>query len=146
MRGFFVGGIWMRSADLENRLVDGADGKIHAAGEIGARQIGTFKYQPASLQKITGMSCIRIIVRGLVQGVYFRASTRERAEELGLTGEVRNLGDGSVEVVACGTAEQLQVLVDWCRVGPPHARVEEVEVTELADRQFSGFSVLRGRG
>lgn len=81
----------------------------------------------------------------MVQGVYFRASTREKAEELGVTGEVRNLADGSVEVIACGTEEQLQELLKWCRVGPRHAEVEEVIVSDLPERDFKGFSIIRGR-
>jgi len=89
------------------------------------------------------MVCKRILVHGKVQGVFFRASTKEKAEELGLTGEVRNLPDGGVEVVACGDAAQVERLVGWCRVGPPRARVDEVVVNEVEEQRFEGFRVVR---
>jgi acylphosphatase len=92
------------------------------------------------------MICKRMVVKGLVQGVYFRASTQQKAEELGVRGEVRNLADGSVEIVACGTEEQLQELLNWCRVGPRHAAVEQVIVSDLPEQDFKGFSIIRGRG
>jgi acylphosphatase len=92
------------------------------------------------------MACKRMVVRGRVQGVYFRASAREKAEELGISGEVRNLADGSVEVIASGTDEQLSELLKWCKVGPPHATVDEVIVSDLPEREFKGFSIIRGRG
>lgn len=65
---------------------------------------------------------------GLVQGVFFRASTREQARRLGLTGWVRNLPDGRVEVLACGERERLERLLEWLHEGPPHADVSRVEV------------------
>ena len=69
-----------------------------------------------------------IVVRGRVQGVFFRASARDEAERLGLCGEVRNLPDGSVEAVAEGPREKIEAFVSWCRRGPPAARVEDVQV------------------
>lgn len=92
------------------------------------------------------MACKRMVVKGLVQGVFFRASTRHKAVELGIIGEVRNLADGSVEITACGSEQQLQELLNWCRVGPPHAEVEDVIVSDLPERDFKGFSIIRGRG
>jgi acylphosphatase len=68
-----------------------------------------------------------IRARGRVQGVYYRARTAEQAEALGVGGTVRNRDDGSVEVVAVGEREALERLVEWCRRGPPAARVESVE-------------------
>jgi acylphosphatase len=73
---------------------------------------------------------VRAVVSGRVQGVFFRASTAERATELGLRGYVRNLPDGSVEVMAEGTATAVEALLDFCRTGPPAARVERVQVDE----------------
>lgn len=73
------------------------------------------------------MNAARFIVRGRVQGVFFRASTRERAQRLGLRGHARNLADGSVEVIAAGEAQALDALERWLREGPPMARVERVE-------------------
>lgn len=69
----------------------------------------------------------RISVRGRVQGVWFRGSTREQAERLGIVGFARNLADGSVEVLAQGTPEAVDELIAWCRRGPPGARVSSVE-------------------
>lgn len=70
--------------------------------------------------------CVRCLVSGRVQGVFFRASTRAKALELGVTGWARNLSDGRVEVLACGTEQALAALRDWLWVGPPQARVSEV--------------------
>ncbi|MGE0031867.1 MAG: acylphosphatase [Steroidobacteraceae bacterium] len=73
----------------------------------------------------------RIRVRGKVQGVYFRASTAERAIALALCGCAENLRDGSVLVLAAGSPEALAKLIAWLRVGPPMARVDAVEVEDI---------------
>ena len=69
----------------------------------------------------------RIIVTGRVQGVGFRASCGREAKRLGLAGSVRNLADGSVEVVAEGDEAAVESLIDWCRVGPTFARVQSIK-------------------
>jgi acylphosphatase len=81
---------------------------------------------------------IRCWVTGRVQGVYYRASTAERAAQLGLKGFVRNLPDGRVEVLACGPEEAVQALIKWLWVGPSAARVLEVhtEHAGLAPEAF----------
>ena len=71
--------------------------------------------------------CIRCIVTGRVQGVFFRASTQRQAQQLGVTGYAKNLSDGSVEVLACGRAEAVQRLSEWLRVGPSAASVTAVD-------------------
>jgi len=71
------------------------------------------------------MKRLQIIIRGRVQGVFYRASTRDEARQLGLHGWVRNLPDGSVEVLAEGPEVQLLQLLRWCRQGPPAARVDQ---------------------
>lgn len=84
--------------------------------------------------------CVRCIVIGRVQGVFFRASTRKQAELLGVTGYARNLSDGSVEVLACGEASAVERLQQWLWVGPSSARVSEVRcesVTELPPGRFA---------
>jgi acylphosphatase len=88
------------------------------------------------------MKRVRIVVSGLVQGVFYRAQTREEAQFLGLSGWVRNLPDGRVEVVAEGPKDDLERLVAWCWKGPPSARVTGVEVewTE-ATGGFRGFRI-----
>ena len=85
------------------------------------------------------------MVRGRVQGVSFRWYTVEEAERLGVSGWVRNLADGSVELEAQGTAEQLDALIAWCRKGPPAARVTDLEVEwiPVADEPRSGFRIRR---
>lgn len=73
----------------------------------------------------------RISVRGRVQGVFFRASTAERARGLALRGQVSNQPDGSVLVIAGGAAAALEQLVQWLHTGPPMARVDAVDVEVL---------------
>ena len=83
----------------------------------------------------------RFIISGRVQGVFFRASTREQAQRLGLRGQARNLPDGSVEVLAAGTDEAIQQLEQWLRQGPPSARVDRVERSSTEVEARDGFSV-----
>lgn len=85
------------------------------------------------------MTCARFIVSGKVQGVFFRASTRERALRLGITGHVRNLDDGSVEVVASGGETAVMELDAWLHHGPPAARVESVRREALPEQTLRGF-------
>lgn len=73
------------------------------------------------------MVCKIYKISGRVQGVFFRASTRREALNLGLTGYARNLSDGSVEVLACGPASAVEQLGIWLSVGPPAARVSIVD-------------------
>lgn len=70
--------------------------------------------------------CKRCLVSGRVQGVWFRASTRDQARRLGVTGWARNLHDGRVEVLACGDAAAVEALCDWLWDGPPLAQVTQV--------------------
>lgn len=89
------------------------------------------------------MAAARFIVRGKVQGVFFRASTREQALKLGLRGHAKNLPDGSVEVLAAGGAESIGELEAWLRVGPPKARVDAVSRTSASDDEAGeGFATL----
>jgi len=69
-----------------------------------------------------------IIVKGLVQGVFFRATTKEVARSLGLTGWVRNVDDDKVEIMVEGEEEQIKKLIEWSWEGPPAAKVEDVKV------------------
>ncbi|MEO5811268.1 MAG: acylphosphatase [Rhodanobacter sp.] len=85
------------------------------------------------------MATARFIVTGRVQGVFYRASTRQRALELGLVGYARNQPDGSVEVVASGADAALAALQTWLQQGPPAAQVEHVTRVEQAERALQGF-------
>ena len=80
---------------------------------------------------MSGWIARRCLVAGRVQGVFYRASTRERARELGVTGYARNLADGRVEVLACGDATAVQALCDWLWQGPPSSQVTSVQVEVL---------------
>jgi len=75
-----------------------------------------------------------------VQGVFFRASTREQALSLGLTGHALNLPDGRVEVLACGPISAVDRLRDWLREGPPSARVSGVACETAALQNLGGFT------
>jgi acylphosphatase len=77
------------------------------------------------------MSTVRFIVQGRVQGVGFRAGTRRKALQLGLLGSARNLADGSVEVIVQGEMLAIESLALWLERGPPHARVDTVQRTEV---------------
>ncbi len=88
------------------------------------------------------MACARFLVSGRVQGVFFRASTREQARTLGLSGHARNLDDGRVEVLACGEAQALDALERWLHEGPPSARVDAVDREPVADTPPRGFKIL----
>lgn len=85
--------------------------------------------------------CKRALVKGKVQGVWFRGATREQARKLGVTGWAKNLPDGRVEVLMCGSAEAVALLQQWLYEGPPMARVTDVEVTDDEWRNFSGFTI-----
>jgi acylphosphatase len=86
---------------------------------------------------------IVIRVSGKVQGVFFRQSTQEKAKSLGITGVARNLENGDVEIIATGSRELLDELIEWCRTGPPKAKVTDVKTKELPLRTFENFKVER---
>ncbi len=86
----------------------------------------------------------RVVVRGRVQGVAFRASVRSHARSVGAKGWVRNLPDRTVEAVIEGSEDVVEAVVDYCRTGPPAARVEHVEVMEEpATGAFTEFRIER---
>lgn len=84
-----------------------------------------------------------IVVTGVVQGVFFRASAQERASALQLCGFVRNTPDGRVYIEAEGEVESLNTFVAWCQHGPPRAKVEKCDVSEGPLQNFSDFTVRR---
>lgn len=84
------------------------------------------------------MEVRHLIITGRVQGVWFRESMRLEAERLGVTGWVRNRADGSVEAMVAGTAEQVAMIMNWARRGPPNAQVDHVAV-DLGAGEFHGF-------
>ena len=87
-----------------------------------------------------------VIVHGLVQGVWFRASTKDEADHLGVTGWVRNLPDRSVEAVFEGKKKKVEEIVGWCHRGPSGAKVSKVEIVwEPHTGEFGRFDIHYGR-
>lgn len=84
-----------------------------------------------------------ITVTGLVQGVYYRAATKETADRLSIAGFVRNNPDGSVYIEAEGEEKALNGFIAWCREGPPRAVVKDVEVEEGNLINHKGFEIKR---
>lgn len=82
-----------------------------------------------------------IIVSGKVQGVWFRRATLEKALEFKLTGWVRNIADGSVEIHVEGEERDILLLVDWCRSGPDLARVSQVITSEIVVEEYKEFVI-----
>jgi acylphosphatase len=83
-----------------------------------------------------------VLFRGKVQGVFFRANTEGKAQELGLTGWVKNLPDGTVESVFEGPKEVIEKAIEWCSTSQPHAKVTDVEIGwEECTGEYSSFDV-----
>jgi acylphosphatase len=87
------------------------------------------------------MRRVHVRIRGRVQGVFFRAEARVRAESLGLAGWVRNAPDGSVEAEFEGDEERVESMLGWCRRGPSGANVDDVQVESEEPTGETGFSV-----
>jgi acylphosphatase len=84
---------------------------------------------------------LRVVVSGRVQGVWFRETMRRVAEGRGVSGWVRNVPDGTVEAVLEGSTEAVEAMLDWCRIGPRDARVDDVVVADEMPQALSGFDV-----
>jgi len=88
------------------------------------------------------MKRAHVFVSGRVQGVWFRASTRDKAEELSLKGWVRNLPDGRVEAIFEGDDRAVEEMVEWCRHGPPMARVDTVDIEYEKPQGERSFRII----
>jgi len=84
---------------------------------------------------------VHVFVSGMVQGVFYRSWTEDTARQLGLSGWVRNLPDGRVEAVFEGQKSRVDRMVELCRKGPPHAKVDKVEARKERVSGFAGFEV-----
>jgi acylphosphatase len=85
---------------------------------------------------------LHIVIEGIVQGVFYRASTIEESGKLGLTGWVKNCSDGRVEAVFEGDIDNIKKIVEWCKEGPPGAVVRNVETTwERATGEYDSFTI-----
>lgn len=89
----------------------------------------------------SGVTRRRVVVHGRVQGVWFRDSVRERAEARGVSGWACNRGDGAVEAVLEGSADDVDQVVRFCQTGPPHAEVQSVDVSDEQPEGLSGFAI-----
>ena len=87
------------------------------------------------------MSALHLRIVGRVQGVGFRETTRQQALRIGITGWVRNRSDGTVEAVIAGDEATVSSMLDWCRTGPPSARVEHLQQS-VTSGNFNGFVIL----
>jgi len=87
------------------------------------------------------MRRVHVLVTGRVQGVFFRASCAREARAHGVAGWVRNASDGRVEAVFEGSDAAVEAMVEWCRTGPAHARVDAIEVEREAPAGDEGFHV-----
>ncbi len=87
------------------------------------------------------------IISGRVQGVFYRMETKRAADDIGVSGWVRNLRDRTVEAVFEGDKQRVDAILDWCRQGPPHAHVTDVKVSWLDyTGEFGGFVVSFEQG
>jgi acylphosphatase len=89
------------------------------------------------------MPTVNLIIKGRVQGVFFRATAKDVADKIGVKGWVKNSEEGDVEMIASGSEEQLQKFIDWCKVGPRKAIVTDVVVTNKEQENFKSFEVVR---
>lgn len=88
------------------------------------------------------MKTLRIIISGKVQGVNYRASAKQKADELRLSGTVRNLEDGRVEATVTGNPERVAEFTAWCRLGPARAQVTQCAIEELPLLPFNDFRIV----
>lgn len=86
---------------------------------------------------------MHLLIKGKVQGVFYRASAKEAADKLGIKGWVRNTADGHVEIMAAGERETLQRFLEWCRKGPRLAIVTEVEMLPEAQLDAYNFAIIK---
>jgi acylphosphatase len=88
------------------------------------------------------MPTVNLLIKGKVQGVYYRLAAKDQADKLGITGWVKYISEGRVEIMTTGSEEQLQQFTEWCRTGPEKAVVTNVIVTPLLEQTFDEFVVI----
>lgn len=87
------------------------------------------------------MKTIHLLIKGKVQGVFYRATAKDIAKKTGITGWIRNTENGDVEATITGSEHQLEAFANWCRQGPSGAKVSEVIITEQEEKAFDGFNI-----
>lgn len=90
------------------------------------------------------MPGIHLIIKGKVQGVFYRATAKDIADKLGIKGWVKNNPEGHVEILATGTEMQFEKFIQWCKQGPPKAVVTDVVVKPIEEQLFDSFKIMRG--
>lgn len=131
---FSPSGVWLKRPSGGVALRIGAAGVGDATSPTG----------PPPVRQTGPMVRKRVVVRGRVQGVFFRDTCRRRAVEHGVSGWVTNRDDGSVEAVLEGEPVDVEAVLTWCRTGPPRARVSDVTVTDEEPEGEQGFRVRTG--
>jgi acylphosphatase len=89
------------------------------------------------------MPTVHLLIKGKVQGVFYRAAAKEKAGQLKLTGWIKNTAEGAVEAMASGADESIKAFIEWCKMGPSQAVVTSVQTTALADQNFNDFHITR---
>ena len=89
------------------------------------------------------MKTVRLTIKGQVQGVFYRSTAKDVADLTGIKGWVKNLPDKNVEITATAPEETLQKFINWCKQGPPKAKVVDVIIEELDLEEFNGFRIIR---
>ena len=88
------------------------------------------------------MAALHLIIRGKVQGVFYRVSAKKIANKIGIVGWVRNTKEGNVEIIAQGPDSQTHEFVQWCRSGPPGATVQNITTEMVEEQDFDSFQIL----
>ena len=88
------------------------------------------------------MQTVNLLIKGKVQGVYYRIAAKDEADKLGITGWVKYISGGRVEIMASGSEDAINEFIEWCKKGPEKAAVENVIVTPLSSEQFEGFTMI----
>ena len=91
------------------------------------------------------MKTVHLLIKGKVQGVFYRATAKVIAHEIGLKGWIKNTQEGNVEAIVSGDAEQVEKFIQWCRQGPARAEVTDIIITDKEYEQFEEFKVIRGK-
>jgi acylphosphatase len=89
------------------------------------------------------MRTVHLVIKGKVQGVYYRASARDVAREVGVTGWIKNMTDGNVEALVSGPEERVEKFIEWCRKGPKSAEVSEVIVNDSKEKPLTDFRITK---
>lgn len=90
------------------------------------------------------MPTVHLLIKGKVQGVFFRATAKDMALALDLKGWVKNTAEGNVEAMATGSENSIHQFIEWCKKGPDKAVVASVNITSVTEKPFEDFRILRG--